>query len=131
VNIAEAKRLINEGTATILRLQEELAAKSREIAELKERVEDERAAGRRMAERALDTTPRGREWLAEYRELKVFRERAEKALNAVKLLMENSHGVAGLHLNGDIAPWDELRTDGKFEEWLQDFDAAIREMKEG
>jgi hypothetical protein len=30
-------------------------------------------------------------------------------------LMDESTGVAGLHLNGDLAPWDELRLGGRFE----------------
>ena len=48
-----------------------------------------------------------------------------KALNAAAELMDESHGVTGLHLNGDVAPWDELRTGGRYEEWLVDFDAAL------
>lgn len=45
-------------------------------------------------------------------------------INAVNELIENSVGVAGLHMNGDIASWGSLRTGGRFEEWLADFDAA-------
>lgn len=46
-------------------------------------------------------------------------------INAVANLMDNSTGVDGLHLNGDIAPWGELRTGGRFEGWLVDFDEAL------
>lgn len=46
-------------------------------------------------------------------------------INAAANLMDNSTGVDGLHLNGDIAPWGELRTGGMFEEWLVDFDEAL------
>ena len=46
-------------------------------------------------------------------------------INAAADLMDNSSGVDGLHLNGDIAPWNELRTGGRFEEWLVDFDEAL------
>lgn len=46
-------------------------------------------------------------------------------LRAVAELIAESRGVAGLHLNGDLAPWDELRTGGQYEEWLQDYDAAM------
>ena len=53
----------------------------------------------------------------------------EKALKAVVALIDESKGVTGLHLNGDIAPWDELRTGGRFEEWLLDFDAALAQGK--
>lgn len=33
-------------------------------------------------------------------------------------LISYSAGVAGLHLNGDIAPWSDLLLGGRFEEWL-------------
>ena len=49
----------------------------------------------------------------------------EKGIHAVLHLIENSQGVAGLHLNGDVAPWDELRDGGQFEAWLYEFDKAI------
>lgn len=49
----------------------------------------------------------------------------EKGVAAVEALIDESEGVAGLHRNGDIAPWDELRSGGRFEGWLFDFDAAI------
>lgn len=50
---------------------------------------------------------------------------ANKGLKAVETLINESHGVDGLHLNGDVAPWDELRTGGSFGEWLNDFDTAL------
>lgn len=50
---------------------------------------------------------------------------AEIGLTAVLQLIDESYGVAGLHKNGDVAPWSELRTGGRFEEWLLDFDEAI------
>ena len=46
-------------------------------------------------------------------------------LAAVELLIEQSAGVDGLHLDGDMAPWDELRRDGRYCEWLNDYDAAM------
>lgn len=54
------------------------------------------------------------------------RDALRRAHDAVLALMNDSHGVVGLHLNGDEAPWDELRTGGRFEEWLSPFDAALR-----
>jgi hypothetical protein len=33
-------------------------------------------------------------------------------------LIAQSDGVAGLHLNGDIADWDSLLEGGRFEGWL-------------
>jgi hypothetical protein len=51
-----------------------------------------------------------------------------RAIEAVKALIEESRGVAGLHLNGDEAPWEDLRTGGRHQEWLLDFDAALSEL---
>lgn len=48
-----------------------------------------------------------------------------KGLKAVRDLIAESHGVDGLHLNGDVASWAELRTGGYFEEWLMAFDEAL------
>lgn len=62
---------------------------------------------------------------AERDALQASNERMEAALNAVADLINDSHGVAGLHLNGDVAPWDELRTGGPYEEWLVAFDTAL------
>jgi hypothetical protein len=45
-------------------------------------------------------------------------------IKAVGNLINNSHGIIGLHLNGDTAPWSELQTGGRFETWLLDFDEA-------
>ena len=45
--------------------------------------------------------------------------------DALNQLQESSEGVAGLHLNGDVAPWDELREGGRFEEWLMVFDEEL------
>ena len=44
---------------------------------------------------------------------------------AVRNLINESQGVAGLHLNGDLALWCELRTGGQFEGWLLDFDKVL------
>ena len=48
-----------------------------------------------------------------------------RGINAAADLIDNSTGVEGLHLNGDVAPWSELRTGGRFESWLVDFDEAL------
>ena len=37
---------------------------------------------------------------------------------AIDDLIEHSEGVAGLHLNGDLAPWESLIEGGQFEPWL-------------
>jgi hypothetical protein len=48
-------------------------------------------------------------------------------IEAVNALMRESEGVAGLHRNGDIAPWDELLAGGRFGCWLKDFSMAVGE----
>jgi len=48
----------------------------------------------------------------------------KRAIAAIRDLINDSEGVAGLHRNGDIAPWDELLAGGRFEEWLLDFSIA-------
>lgn len=40
------------------------------------------------------------------------------AAKALQDLISDSGGVYGLHLNGDMAPWDSLLAGGKYEEWL-------------
>lgn len=43
-------------------------------------------------------------------------------------LIANSEGVAGLHMNGDIADWGSLLPGGAFEAWLRSvepFDAVL------
>ncbi len=64
---------------------------------------------------------------AENAKLREKVERLEKGISAVESLINDSHGVYGLHLNGDLAPWASLRTGGQFEEWLLDFDEALKE----
>jgi flagellar biosynthesis/type III secretory pathway protein FliH len=58
-----------------------------------------------------------------------------EALEAVQELIDNSRGVFGLHLNGDLSPWDELLEGGRFQEWLLPFSQvgakAAREVKNG
>lgn len=48
-----------------------------------------------------------------------------EGLLAVEALVNESKGVFGLHLNGDPSPWGELRTGGRFEDWLAKFDEAL------
>lgn len=46
---------------------------------------------------------------------------AERLKNHMLGLQQSSDGVSGLHLNGDLATWDELMEGGRFEEWLLPF----------
>lgn len=64
-------------------------------------------------------------------DLAIANGRLRAGLKAVEGLINDSHGVAGLHLNGDVASWDELRTGGRFEEWLRDFDASLSTPGDG
>lgn len=56
--------------------------------------------------------------------LKEMAEALDKAIRSVSELIRYSHGVEGLHLNGDIAEWGSLRTGGNYEDWLIEFDEA-------
>lgn len=49
-------------------------------------------------------------------------------LHAVRGLINESEGVYGLHLNGDVSPWAELEQGGRYEEWLRDFNEAEDEI---
>ena len=55
--------------------------------------------------------------------LKIERQRDEllAALEAVQAVADNSDGVAGWHMNGDIAKWDDL---------LPEIDIAITSVKD-
>jgi hypothetical protein len=50
--------------------------------------------------------------------------RLHEAVTAVRFLIDNSTGVAGLQLNGDITPWADLQVGGKYEEWLMGFNSV-------
>ena len=58
---------------------------------------------------------------------------ARAALGEVQDLIGESHGVYGLHLNGDESPWGELEQGGRFERLtlLNEALAAIDEVLEG
>jgi len=47
-----------------------------------------------------------------------------EGINAVRDLISESVGVAGLHRNGELAPWAELEGDGRFSDWLCAFNQA-------
>lgn len=58
---------------------------------------------------------------------------AREALGEVQGLIGESHGVYGLHLNGDESPWSELEQGGRFERltMLHEALAAINEVLKG
>lgn len=45
-------------------------------------------------------------------------EALKRLLHDVDDLTSSSQGVAGLHLNGDLAPWSDLAEGGHMEAWL-------------
>lgn len=49
--------------------------------------------------------------------IEVFREMVE-ALKSVKEIIQDSDGIAGYHLNGQIADWDELNLEFEIEKAL-------------
>ena len=65
-----------------------------------------------------------------YAALEAKLEVMEQGIRAVETLINESRGVVGLHLNGDEAPWSELRGGGELEAWLIDFDLAAAQGPE-
>ena len=55
------------------------------------------------------------------------------ALQEVQDLIHESHGIYGMHLNGDESPWDEIEQGGRFERLctLPDALAAIEQYQKG
>ncbi len=48
--------------------------------------------------------------------------RRDRVIDDINCLIGNSHGVYGLHLNGDLSPWDELLEGDQYESWLRSLD---------
>jgi len=46
-------------------------------------------------------------------------------------LINNSRGVDGLHLNGDLATWEDLLPGGRFEEWLSEMETEADDALAG
>lgn len=61
-------------------------------------------------------------------ELREKNDLLKAGIGVVRELMDESIGVAGLHMNGDIATWDSLEEGGQFEEWLTGFNIAEMEL---
>ncbi len=55
-------------------------------------------------------------------------EALRNVLDDVRTLMKDSHGVAGLHRNGDVASWEEITEGGRYEEWLVSLADAQRTL---
>lgn len=69
-------------------------------------------------------------WAAgELDRLRIMNHVFAEGLQQVEDLIDQSTGVAGLHLNGDVAEWDSLQPPGEFGVWLDKYDAAIMEVK--
>ena len=67
----------------------------------------------------VELVGRHSEALREIEALKAERAELAGALNAlvddINALVSESHGVVGLHRNGDVATWDEILPGGRFE----------------
>lgn len=60
-------------------------------------------------------------------------EALSELVDDINALVSESHGVAGLHRNGDVATWDEILPGGRFE-WLGSLEraeSAIAKAAEG
>ena len=53
---------------------------------------------------------------------KILKLKAAKLARQVRDLIDDSYGVAGLHRNGEVAPWAELLRGGEYENWLDGLD---------
>jgi len=56
----------------------------------------------------------------------------EEGLNAVREIIDESEGIVGLHLNGDVAYWDDLQVGGVFEDYLsplQEAEEVLQDLK--
>jgi hypothetical protein len=58
---------------------------------------------------------------------------AARLVDELDGLVGESYGVSGLHLNGDVAPWDELLPGGRFERLssLDELRAALAAQQQG
>lgn len=84
----------------------------------------------------VELVGRHSEALREIEALKAERAELAGALNAlvddINALVSESHGVAGLHRNGDVATWDEILPGGRFERMssLEPAESAIAKAAE-
>lgn len=54
-----------------------------------------------------------------------YKEALQELCFDLRVLMENSIGVDGLHKNGEVAPWDDITEGGRFSTWLSDYNRAV------
>jgi hypothetical protein len=80
---------------------------------------DDVCAGHPMAKGEVDALRAERDALRE----KVETQR--KGLKAVKDLINETAGVYGYHLNGDLSPWGEFLEGGCNEAYLMEFEEAL------
>ena len=59
------------------------------------------------------------------RKLNDENEKLKAGIESVESLINESEGVVGLHLNGDVAPWKDLLQGGRYEGWLLHFSDAL------
>lgn len=64
-------------------------------------------------------------------ELRAENGRLKAGIEDVAELIDESFGVARLHQNGDVAPWDDLLAGGRYEEWLMNFSQALEKGETG
>jgi hypothetical protein len=70
------------------------------------------------------TSRTGLALIAEVRSLRSSNEALSTLVNDLDALIKESEGVAGLHLNGDLAPWHDLTAGGRYESWLRSLEDA-------
>jgi hypothetical protein len=115
-----AVRLLRDATATFRAYEDSHRAKARDLtATTEEREERHNKADRNRAmARGITDFLAGEDIPRD-----TVIELASDLVRSLDDLIGSSEGVAGLHRNGDLAPWDTLLEGGEFEAWLKALDA--------
>lgn len=113
---------LTEVLAHIDQLRAEIHASDLAVAEYRQQCIDNAQEIARLRAESEERLQNCVALVAENERLRKDAELMKKGLDAVEELINDSSGVAGLHQNGDIASWSELRTGGRFEAWLLAFD---------
>ena len=115
----------DEVTATAAALCDVINDLKEELAAAGKRAERWEGNYRILRSQLDDATVVAQDRLTALRAAEADAKRLRRGIDAVQVLINESRGVVGLHLNGDEAPWDELLAGGRFEEWLREFSAAV------
>ena len=103
---AEDAEMLAESRAYALALQEELRVRTAKL-------ERECALTQAQVDRMLVNSTKMDA------NITTLTEAAARVLHDIDDIVANSEGVAGLHMNGEVAEWHSLMSGGSFEAWLR------------